>query len=405
MVGDEPNSILNKSNMNSDSTNDHQSSNSVEQTVQQSNSEFSTNAGVIQDAHIGHNYNYQNDPETVRRIVKEELKSPQLEYFRLVREGLNILAEAVAIPEIRDAVIAFRTDFEAACEQTYILSSYKDLHDQLHRLEFECYRDIILEVKRFPNDETALEILAEHGLTLQSIIHQLDAIVSQRILITQESVWIQELEQAHTEFQNALHEENAEHLKQSIRLLSRILALQPSRINTYLNAAARALRLPSLSAAMANISQHLNSSSLSIDRVSQFRQGLDALDKLETRLMSLVIIHDSWQVIDVELRQLEISLNYGIDDLTTSWFYLRNRVSLICDGDTDSWSVGFHEDSENLESAIAAAQSSKDVRRYFRLYRRRASERFYQIDQALKRLCDELRTVGEPLASVLRTIT
>lgn len=123
MTVDKTDPISNKSSTSPTPINNHQGSNFVEQTVLQSNSEFSTNAGVIQDAHIGHNYNYQNDPETIRRIVQEELKSPQLEYFRLVREGLNILAEAVAIPEIRDAVIAFRTNFEAACEQTYILSS------------------------------------------------------------------------------------------------------------------------------------------------------------------------------------------------------------------------------------------------------------------------------------------
>jgi hypothetical protein len=41
MIVDESNSTLNTSNLSSDSTSDHQSSSFIEQTVQQSNSEFS----------------------------------------------------------------------------------------------------------------------------------------------------------------------------------------------------------------------------------------------------------------------------------------------------------------------------------------------------------------------------
>lgn len=406
MIVDESSSTLNKSNISSDSTSDHQDSNSIEQTVQQSNSEFSTNAGIIRNAHIGHNYNYHNDPETIRRIVQEELKSPQLDYLQLVREGLITLVEAVAIPEIRDAVIAFNTDFRAACDYIYLLASYKDLHDLLHRLEFECYKSIILEQHRFPDDEITLETLVEHGLTLKSLIDQLVAIANQEVLVTQEILWVKELEQACSAFHVAVQKRNTQCFNQSIRLLTRVLLLQPSRINTYLNAAAQGLRLPYLIIAMRNILQTLRSSKLSVQQITQFQQGLEALEKLQDRLLALVVTHDSWQVIDIELRQLEISLNHSMDDLTTSWSYLNTRVRSLCSGETDSWSVSIQEYGERLEQAlIPSIQNSSDVKQYFRFYRKGASERFYQTDKALKRLCDELRTIGEPLASVLRAIT
>jgi len=404
MIADEPNPISNK--VNSESMTHDQSSNFIEQTVQQSNSKNATNAGIVQHSHIGDNYNYQADSETIRQIVQQELNSPQIKYIRSVREGLNALADMAVIPEIRDAIVAFRTDFKAACDQISILASYKDLHDLLHRLEFECYKNIILDAKRFPDDEISLETLIEYGLTLQSIIHQLETIASREVLVTQEVLWIRELEQAHAEFQNALDEQNAHHLKQTIRLLSRVLAIHPSRINTHLNAAARALRLPSLGGAMEHILRHLNSSELSADKTAQFQQGFEALNQMQERLLALVIVHDSWQVVDVELRQLEVSLDHSTDNLKISWSYLKVRVSKLCDGNTDSWSIGFQKDGENLECVLTAAvQDINQIRRCFRLYRRRASERFYQIDIALKRLCDELRTIGEPLASVLRTVT
>jgi Effector-associated domain 10 len=355
---------------------------------------------------VGDKYSYRDNPDVIRRIVQEELNSPHIEHLAGIHKGLNTLAQIADIPKIRDATIVFRTDFKAACEQIQILWSYKALHDLLHRVEFECYKGILNEEKRFPNDLTSLETLEEYGLVLQSIVNQLDEIVNQKILVTQEILWIRELEQAHSEFNRALSKKDSQIIRRSIHLLQRILIIHPSRINTHLNAAAQTLRIPSLIHAMREIFQHLNSSDLSLDQISQFQQGVEALDNLQVRLMSLVMVHDSWQIIDLDLRQLEVNLDLRTDELIAAWPYLKHRIDLVCDCNADDWSIGFYKDSQNLEVAITTfVRDSSNVKRYFRLYRRRAGERFYQIDTALKRLCDELQTICEPIAAVLRIIT
>jgi hypothetical protein len=59
--------------VNAESMTHHQIFNFIEQTVQQSNSKNAINVGIVQYSHIGDNYNYQVNSETIRRIVQQEL--------------------------------------------------------------------------------------------------------------------------------------------------------------------------------------------------------------------------------------------------------------------------------------------------------------------------------------------
>jgi hypothetical protein len=56
-----------------------------------------------------------------------------------ISQGLDALSVLMQAPHVRAAVFTFRTDFQAACEQIDVLSNYKDLHDLLHTLQFQCF--------------------------------------------------------------------------------------------------------------------------------------------------------------------------------------------------------------------------------------------------------------------------
>ncbi|MBM4425575.1 MAG: hypothetical protein FJ030_19720 [Chloroflexi bacterium] len=93
-----------------------------------------------------------------------------------VGEGLNALTDLVQrSPELRTAVVGFRTDFQAASEQIDLLGDYKDLHDILHRLQFQCYNGIQQIESRFPDDEMALNTVADSQVTLEGIIGELQS--------------------------------------------------------------------------------------------------------------------------------------------------------------------------------------------------------------------------------------
>ncbi|MEM1256242.1 MAG: toll/interleukin-1 receptor domain-containing protein [Cyanobacteria bacterium P01_H01_bin.21] len=353
-----------------------------------------------QEIHID-NRTYNADPETVKRLVREELRFAHAEYGQPVREGLNALAELMRVSAVKDAVIRFRVVFQAACDQIDAIVNYKTLHDLLHTLEFQCYSVIVQEAKRFPEDEMALENLMSHELTLQGLMTELQQVTVQEKIAISEVNWLTDLQKAQTELHRAIDESEIEPLKHTIWLMNRVLANQPDRINTKLTEAARALRLPDLMQAMQFISKKLAVTHLNQEKLKQFEQGVAVLDTLRERLAALVIGHDYWQTFDREMRRIEATLSRDLIELEMSWPYLQNQANELIDAEADQWTKSFQEDSHNLDLALKAKNPVK-IKRYFRLYRRRASQRFFQVDVTLKRLCEELREVGGPLASVLR---
>ncbi|MBT9317676.1 hypothetical protein IXB50_19835 [Leptothoe spongobia TAU-MAC 1115] len=354
------------------------------------------------DIHIGDRiYQSQPDPDTIKRIVREELKNPAKEYANPISTGLSALAALMQAPKIREAVIAFRVDFQAALEQIEIIANYKELHDLLHRLEFQCYSGIVQEVRRFPDDETALDILTDHEMTLEQLVQAIQVVAQRETIATREVMWLKDLKQSQQELHDAIELLDLRKLQKTIWLLNRVLAIQPSRINTNLNVAARALRLPALVHALQAIWSTLSAGTSDREKISEFQWGLNTLADLNERLGALVSGHDYWQEMDLELRRIEGSVDKDLIELEMSWPDLKERSTELFDQDADEWTAKFQVSCEKLDDALITANPIK-IKRYFRVYRREASNRFYQVDVTLKRLCEDLRKVGNPLASVLR---
>jgi hypothetical protein len=363
-----------------------------------STEKFPINISESSHIYIGGN---QTDPEIIKHIVREELRLPQTKYHQAVNLGLNALVELMQLPLVHTAVVVFRVDFEAACKQIDMIADHKDLHDLLHTLEFQCYNGIVQEASRFPDDETSLDILTDHLMTLQQLIRDIQKVVCRKTLATNEVTWFKKLEIAQENLENALEKLDTTPLQETIRLMRSVLAVQPSRINTELNVVARTLRLSSLVTALKSIWESLSNSNLDQEKFGQFQEGVKTLAELEQRLAALVIGHDYWQEIDLELRRIEGNIDQALDDLAISWPYLKKSTVILFDSNGDKWTIALQKDFQNLDDSLTKNNPAK-IRRYFRLYRRRTSERFYEVDATLKRLCDELRKVDEPLTSLLR---
>jgi hypothetical protein len=289
------------------------------------------------------------------------------------------------------------------CEQIDVVGNYKDLHDLLHTLEFQCYSGIVQVARRFPDEETALDDLMDYELTLQEIVTDVREVAVRGTLATNETLWIKDLERTTEELRGAIENLETRQLKRAVWLINRVLAIQPSRINTSLNTAARALRLPALVKAMTCVRDNLAHGELDPEKTSQFKDGVEALANLERSLAVLVRTHNDWQELDLELRRIEANLEQDIFELEMSWLDLKAMAESLYSTTIDNWALSFKKDSDNLDSAIAAQNPAK-VKRCFRSYRSRAGQRFHRVDVDLKRLCGNLRIVGEPLASVLRMI-
>ena len=319
---------------------------------------------------------------------------------KAVGNGLKALGVLIVqSTEVREAAIAYRTDFQAASEQINRLGQYKSLHDILHRLQFDCYNLILQEVDRFPGDERSTDNLKYYQITLEFIVEELRSMARSSKIVRREIGWIKDLLEAQIAFDDALKNLDQGRLKTPVWLLNRLLATQPSQINTSLNNAARALRLPALNAGLLMIKQSFENAELDAKTKSAFLEGVDAIDQLNVNLVALVNEHDAWQEIDLELRWLETS----IDNLVISWPFLYKKIAPLCEGVDVQWAIRLTESMSVLTAALEANNPSH-LRLAFRSFRARANIRFYQVDMSLKKLSDELQEVGANLASILRLI-
>jgi hypothetical protein len=318
--------------------------------------------------------------------------------------GLNALRDLMQRSrDVRTAVISFQADFRVVHEQVDRLGNYKDLHDLLHHLQFHCYNGIVQAVTRFPNDELTLDNLTDYALTLEEIVEEMKQVAIRPLIPRQELMWINDVSLAKADLRNAVDALDEKSLKNVVWRLNRLLATQPARINTLLNYSARALRLPALLSAMARVCDNLISLDLDTDKVNAFQLGVDALGKLDKALSLLVDSHDQWQALDVELRRIEASIDRDLTEFEMSWPDIKLQAKPLFMTYSDEWANALKKESDALDEALSSNNPAK-VRRGLRSFQRRATDRFYRVDIELKALCDGLRQIGLPLASVLGMI-
>jgi hypothetical protein len=319
-----------------------------------------------------------------------------------IGQGFEALTDLMQASEVRTAVVTFRADFRAARDQIILLSNLKYLHDLLHELQFHCYTPILQAARHFP-DDLALESLEYYEVTFQRIVGDLKEIGGQAIFDGTETLWVEDLGGARQALQAALEDLDRKQLKRTIWVLNRVLAIQPSRINTRLSASARAIRLPALVEAITFVSDNLHDPSLDAFKVGQFQSGMQALTQLLHRLAALVVVHDAWQAVDLEMRRIEATMGQDMEELEMSWPSLQAIAEPLYGSSNADWAASLRKGASDLDRALDDANPAL-VRRVFRRYRRWAGSRFHQVDLDLKRLCEELNRVGEPLDLVMRMI-
>jgi hypothetical protein len=189
-------------------------------------------------------------------------------------------------------------------------------------------------------------------------------------------------------------------LKKAVWLIERVVAVQPSQINTRLNAVARALPLPVLVSALGTIQQRLAGPDVRSDRLREFEAGIVSLSALNTDLQALVVEHDRWQAVDLELRRIRSNMRDDLTELELSWPRLKMMIDPLTTSG-DAWAMELRAESGKLEAGLG--QPARARHSFQRLYSL-ASDRFYRVDLALKRVCENLRAIGAPLAYVLRML-
>ena len=313
---------------------------------------------------------------------------------REVEEDIEnkIKAQAAAMAEFKGVLRRVR-------EQIDCVSKYKELHEQLHNLQF-LYNVIDDAVRNLPGNETVQDSLREYNIRFEGIVTGLQGIAGHAVFISAENVWVQKLCQVQKEFHDAVEHINVDQMKRGIRSIAQELAIRPVLINKSLTTAAHQLSITSLADAMNILEQKYNLINMSSNQIRQFKSKVDELEELHRDLTSLIDEHGTWQEVDIVLRRIEGNMQEILDEIELSWPDLKQKtIVLYLDGKED-WAQKFKEDSEKLEHSIAA-RDPKNVRSSFRNYRSRAEVRFFTVDKKLRDQCTSMSTLGTQLLEMM----
>jgi hypothetical protein len=288
----------------------------------------------------------------------------------------------------------FMIDFKKCFSQIQLLSGRKDLHDQLHELQFKFFTPVsaILD-KCISIDHQLQSVLREHCFDLCEIHENLVEKASNNTAIPpRELIWIRDLGEAHVDFDEGIRSIDFARVRAAIAVVGRILASQPSRINTQLTETVRHLSLVELARKL----------QLLCDKSTTFKHQLGekacALEQLGSTISTLAAIHDDWQMFDDQLRLLDVT--QSLQNIEDIWPDLKDKAAKLYVVNPGSWTQRF----KHLTGEIDLALQSRDLilaRGHFIRFTSAARDRFYLADRDLKHGCGELREITAPIEAIL----
>ena len=327
---------------------------------------------------------------------------PEVVNVDAVNEGLRTVADLLRGGPVRDALLEFRLRFDNAVEQIGRLASLKDVHDQLHGLQFQCYEPILREADALEkNDDAAIDNLDEHCSELERVIAKLRELEKAPVFDSG-LPWIARLDRARELLAAALTTRVASQVRKAATPIDRVLAFEPPLIDSLLNQAANDLQLHAIIDAIDLACRRASESRMEPQKLEELQKGLEALDRLDHNLTALVTDHGRWQSADVELRRVATNFDSDSEELVDSWPGLKAQIDVLAVTD-EPWVRDIRSEQTSLESAIAA-NDVLGMKRHLMRFRRCAGKQFMEVDTKLKRQCDELRRAGEPVAAIVKML-
>lgn len=321
---------------------------------------------------------------------------------QLVSQGAEAIKASAEIIKLSPETYA-RTvkSFEIASQQISRMADYKDLHDGLHRLQYDVYNMAMDDKRSFPADDGSRRRLQRNLDQLDRILIELNAIASRPGVNPVEKKWVQEIDEARQLFKEALRNKDAAALKEALSVLDGVLADRPTRINGILTEAAHALQLDALAEALHSTTDGLPAGNQEAAQLGKIEAGAMAIQDLSRKLTSLVNDHDGWQDIAIDLRRLEG--DGKLAELKLMWRRLKRKASELYQERQEDWALELRETSDALDQAIAADNPGSIVDQFL-AYNSQVGTRFFNVDCDLKSLCTEIRDISSPLKEVIDSI-
>jgi hypothetical protein len=320
-----------------------------------------------------------------------------------VRSGLLALVDLMDLTEFRAAVASVRAEFADALDKISVFDGYKRLHDCLHTLQFDVHLFVLQEIERTPDEGTWIN-LRLYEQTMRQTVSRAEDIAGLGTVPEIHTTWIEDLAQVDRTMAEAIEHKDPDRLRRTVQRLDRVCTLYPTLIDTQMMAAAAGFRLPTLAEAL----EQLHAGTLSAlqsqsDRVQSVANSSESLSSLHADLAGLVHEHNRWQAVDAYLRLLQSTLQRDAADLDALWPSVKEQAEPLFQGRGDAWAETLRSYGLELEASMVARDPGR-IRSAFGLYRRQVGLRFFEIDHHLLGVSEQVRTLSEPLALVLRRL-
>jgi hypothetical protein len=292
----------------------------------------------------------------------------------------------------------FKYDFQKCFAQIKLLSGRKEIHDQLHELQFKFYIPVMESLPDASNsiDGQLRDIVRDHYFTLSEIVDNLRAVVARykAYLPEKEQTFLEDVAKARAVLDEGIRCLDLASVRCAVRKIDRVLAFWPSQMNARLTENARELTLGTLAKKLQKLCEHSAS----------FKQELgpkaSQLEALDRQISALATIHDDCQSFDNDLRVLESTLTQSLQDIEDIWPDLQGKTATLCAQNSETWAEPLIYWGGQIDEALKQ-KSVADAKRCFIRFSSAARKRFYLADQDLKKSCQLLQLVGDPIEALL----
>jgi hypothetical protein len=208
---------------------------------------------------------------------------------------------------------------------------------------------------------------------------------------------LDEVAKARTMLDDGIRRLDLVSMRGAVRKIERVLAFWPSQMNARLTENARELALGTVAKKL----QQLCDNSASFKQ--QLGEKASQLEDLEQRISTLAAIHDDCQSFDNDLRALDSTLTQSFQDIEDIWPELHGKAATLCAENSGTWAEPLGYWGGQMDQALKR-QSIADAKRCFIRFSSAAGKRFYLADQDLKKNCQLLQMVGDPIEALLKAI-
>lgn len=322
-----------------------------------------------------------------------------------VTAGVMALQELMQMPEVLREVAVLDEDMNRARDQLHTLRNYKELHDQLHELQFNFYIPAFQGMSRFPSDMLFLQDLKRYGQSFSDVIDALVDVINQNeATMRGERSWIERLEKHLQMLEEAQVKSDGQLFAKCLERVQEVIGVKPAEINGRLKDAMRNMSLSNfllkLSALHENLS-HTRLDDTSKARLLEFNEGIQSMRILWERLSTLVDEHDKWQEAEDQLKRLEAEPVERLYDEDDGWQDLVGKLNPLCRASSERWATRMLEDEQKLKFALDERNASR-IAEVFSSYRLKAGSRFYVVDKSLLQECSRITEIGPKLDVVFK---